>query len=309
LAFLLFGLLPALFVYPATLNAEIRVIALVTVVLWLAGREPSSGIWAGAGWAGGFGAICGLLALAKPEFFLWVPAAFLAARSRGASRYRAAALFFCSVVGFVLVLSPWIVRNLATFDRIIFFSTSGGRVFWLAAHKPELTEYSAPAFQEAYLRCHTRGRPKETDVCLQRDGLRMVSEHPMYYVQSAVKRVARVLFGSHTEQLVGYEISFAQAWASQQLGVLAVKGVLLAVHATFALSGIIGLFWARPERAWPVLVYLVATKLGVHAALFGTPRYGLHLAPIFAVTAAGLWVGFVQSAGPLLCRARLGFRQ
>src|SRR5262249_16339007 len=117
---------------------------------------------------------------------------------------------------------------------------------------------------------------------------KMVAEHPGYFLYTSFKRVARSLVGSHTEQLQGYSAAFMDAWRRHDFKVFFVKLTLLAIQTVFMLFGLAGVVWLLVARRQWTLAYLVASNLGVHALLFGSPRYGLHLTPMLAFACGAL---------------------
>src|SRR5205814_1861623 len=97
------------------------------------------------------------------------------------------------------------------FHRFIPLSTRSGQGLWLAAHKPELSDFSSAEFKAAAGRCRVTSDPKAADDCLRDDAKHMIAAHPGYYLKTSLGRIVRTLFGSHTEYLRGYSQSFSQA--------------------------------------------------------------------------------------------------
>lgn len=285
-AFFLMGALPALFVYPGTLNAETLVIALISLFLFAVGRPPPTTTRGLGAWSAVAGMICGALALTKPEFFLWMPVpAVICLATRQGARRTVLALASAGLL-FGLLLTPWAMRNRAVLGKVVPFSTSGGRAFWLSAHRPELTEYQSGEFQAAAIRCNVPNDPVASDRCLFREAADAIADHPSYYAWRTLVRSVRMFVGSHTEELVGYQESFVTAARNRRWQVVAVKGALLAIQLAFVTAGLIGLLLLSRGRQWAFLAYMVLTKVAVHALLFSTPRYSLHLAPLLCATAA-----------------------
>jgi hypothetical protein len=80
-------------------------------------------------WSGVAGALTGLGALVRPSLVLFLPLAaawlMLKRRSADAAVLAGAAL---------LVVVPWTVRNIATYDRFVFIASEGGVTFWTGNH-------------------------------------------------------------------------------------------------------------------------------------------------------------------------------
>jgi 4-amino-4-deoxy-L-arabinose transferase-like glycosyltransferase len=92
--------------------------------------------------AAGLGAVIALAALTRPETILLIvilalPITFCLRDARGARRL---ALAVACVAACALVLAPWLVRNLTTFDKPVLFSTNGDAV--LAVANCPLTYYN-----------------------------------------------------------------------------------------------------------------------------------------------------------------------
>jgi hypothetical protein len=267
------ALLPAWFIYPGTLNAESLLLVVEVIFVAVSLGQPKT-----LKWAAGCGAVCGFLALIKPEFFVWLPLPALLV-----DRRRALKILGLSTLCFAMVLAPWTIRNALAFKRFIPLSTKTGHSLWLSGHQPELTEFGASEFDVALSRCRVSGDPKATDDCLLSDALGQVAQHPGYFVKTAFGRVVHTLFGSNTEYLRGLGGSFADGLRMREYGVVLGKTALLIVHTIFVLGGLVGIGLLCRERNHWFLLYVLGSKLAVHAVLFGTARYGLHLSPLFAI--------------------------
>src|SRR4029079_2245739 len=83
-----------------------------------------------------------LAALTRPETILLIVilALPITVRARDASRTRRLALSAACVAACAVVLAPWLVRNLTTFDDPVLFSTNGDAV--LAVANCPLTYYN-----------------------------------------------------------------------------------------------------------------------------------------------------------------------
>jgi len=280
------ALLPALFVYPSVLVSECLVVALVALLVWALTRPPkSAGVRAWARWSAVPGVAAAMLVVVKPEFLVWLPlpAVVLGLRARS---WKALTIAGCTTLALTAVLlAPWTVHNWRTFGVFMPLSSGSGPQIWLSAHRPALTEYESPDFQAAIVRCGgPQAPPPAVDACLRREAVSMLVDHPGYYALGALERATRLFLGSHTEYLGRVGISFGTAVRRRELDVLGVKSLLLLANSGAMIVGLLGLLAATRQSAmaW-VLVYMVFSKIVVHAVLFSTPRYGLHLVPVLAV--------------------------
>jgi len=283
-AFIALGLFPPWFIYTDILCAE--TLLLVAQVAFLAVTLRST---QRLRWAVGSGAACGLLTLIKPEFFVWLPLPAMLA-----GRMRAVRVLGASAIAFLVVLSPWIIRNAVTFNEFVPLTTRSGRALWLSAHRPELTEFTEPEFVAAEARCLVPNNPKASDACLSDEARGMIFEHPAYFLRTCAGRVFRTLVGSHTESLPTYSMAFGDAIRKRRIDILGVKGALLAFDVIFVAGGLIGLAFVCRDRRYWYLLYLVGSKLAVCAIFFGTARYGLHLSPLFAAGWGALGLKFTS---------------
>ena len=296
-AFFLLGFFPAWFIYPGTLNAETLLLVLEVLYLWTIARPvrllSETKL---LGWAAASGGVAGLLALVKPEFSLWLPAACIVALGQSLPWQKVARIGAVSALAFCVVLAPWVVRNARAFHRFIPFSTKVGAALWISGHRPEITEFQDPGFLRELARCEAASDPKQTDECMRADATKAIASHPLYFVLTSARRIGHTLIGSHTEYLNGFGISFGEAFRTRQAGVFAGKLILLLLNLVFVSMGMIGVVWmARRRRFWFV-AYLVGAKLAIHGVLFGTPRYGLHLSPLFALAGASLAVAVLNGS-------------
>jgi 4-amino-4-deoxy-L-arabinose transferase-like glycosyltransferase len=293
IAFVYLAAFPAWFFYPAMLLSEALSLVLVALMLWALAQGASDNAWRWTTWAAATGVVAGALALVKPELVLWAPAASIVAVARGWSLRRVVAVGCLSIAACFVVLAPWVVRNAVVFDRFIPLSVAGPAGFWSSAHRPALMDWGEPEAKAAFVRCGGRaddglrarlsGDPQAVARCLTVDGIRMIGEHPVYWLGAGLRRAVHSLFGSHTEYVPGYRISFHDAWHAGNVRVLTVKTSLLVIHVTLVTLGLVAIVWLSWSRRWYVLAYMVVTKSATHALVFGTPRYGLVFTPIFAV--------------------------
>jgi len=287
IAFWLLSLLPVFFIYPTTLNAEIYVLVIVAFILWVLARMKEHPTQSNAAL---FGGAIGLLCLAKPEFTVWLLGAPLLLFGAKLPLRRIA--IYSGVAGAMLILTvaPWSIRNFVTFSRFIPLSVSSGRALWITGHKPALFDYGGAEFKAALAQCDVPGDPKATDDCLRVQATAMIHEHPAYYLVGCVKRLVAFFIGSHTEYLTGFSDSFGAAMSSHSYGVFAIKLFLLVIHSAFAVGGLLAVLWIGRNREWLFLPFMVLIKVAVHVVIFATPRYNLHLAPIFALCWAAVIV-------------------
>jgi 4-amino-4-deoxy-L-arabinose transferase-like glycosyltransferase len=255
----------------------------------------------------------GGLALTKPELLLWAPvvplAAFTSLRgtTRELPRYRAvlARIFLnrpllIGTVAVTLALAaavlPWQARNSALVGRRVGVSSSSGYALWLTAHDPQLLDTQSDDFHAAWDRCEHEDGPTKTqakaddfaiDACLRKEAVAMVRTHPGHYAKVVVKNVPRLLLGSQTEVFPPLAEAFGTYKARGQYGALAAKGLLFLLPIALYVLAAVGIFRQRKHPLTIPFVYAIVVKIGIHAVVFSTARYSLHLLPLFAFFAAG----------------------
>jgi MFS family permease len=114
--------------------------------LWVS-NDKSKAHWQGLIWWMLLGAIAGFLHLARVDGILWVGLAGLSAVWPGWPNLRQVRLhpdwlkrLACVLVGYFVIMGPWILRNLAQFG--VPFSPGGGRMLWITNYN-ELYIYPA----------------------------------------------------------------------------------------------------------------------------------------------------------------------
>lgn len=126
------GLLSALFLpfasYASQMYAETLFIFFIAVALLLfeiARRRGMPWRWLLAG-----GVVWGLATLTRPVGLYALPMmmAWVWVRSQAGQRYKPA---LALLIGFVLVITPWAIRNYTVYDQVVLVDTNGGVSFWL----------------------------------------------------------------------------------------------------------------------------------------------------------------------------------
>ncbi len=127
---------------------------LVALSIWLAARALRYPSRAAFAW---FGVAAGLAALARAELVILVPivlGAIALRRAVGSARQRAEFVAIGLVLA-ALVMAPWVVRNLTTFERLVVLS-DGWDITMIGANCP--STYSGPLIGVNDIRCGTKLR-------------------------------------------------------------------------------------------------------------------------------------------------------
>ena len=103
--------------------------------IWFAIRNPAGDVKINL-WFIGTGVAAGLLSLIRSDGLLWLPGGFLAVLFVGGLKKRVwinqLVNLFIVLLGFALVMAPWYLRNLATFNAV--FPSGNGLMLWLTKY-------------------------------------------------------------------------------------------------------------------------------------------------------------------------------
>ena len=155
LAAFLAAVYPMLWINDGMLVSESLYIPLVALLLLMAYRLWDSRSWLDAALLGG---VIGLAALTRPEAVMLVPLVglpFLFVKSTGDLKRRILVFLLIGATCLVVIL-PWWVRNLTTFEKPVFLATGHGSV--LQSANCDQT-YSGPYLGYWNIECITAGRP------------------------------------------------------------------------------------------------------------------------------------------------------
>lgn len=273
---------PMLFLPDAALMSETTSTLLVVVVALAAfGLADRRSIRAAAL----LGACIALAALARGEALglLVLLAAPLAWRAGAGDRRRAAVLGATCVAAFAVVLAPWSVRNLTTFERPVLLSTNGDAV-WVGANCPR-TYFGELTGAWVFSCFGTKAPPgdeAEQAVVYRERGLTYAREHADRIPAVVLARLGRLLDVYRPwDQGVFFAATEGRKPTLQRLGLIAYWGLL-----PFAVAGLVVL--RRRGRIDAVLVLLapIALVVLVGAVVYGSTRFRTAAEPMIVVAAA-----------------------
>ena len=250
-----------------------------------------------------FGAVTGLVALTRPAFVLWaiVPMVWLVVRRR-ASFAKLATWSVLAALGFVLVMTPWWVRNVRVLDRFIPLSSSQGEArlaaaggYPLTAEEQQLKDSTIAAGGDgagavADLRMQEKLASDPVEVIAARTRgavasvvLPFVAPNTYYYLESA---------GLIDDE---HRIDFGPRVSSAPQPLESASHVTHVQHWLMLAAAALGLVFAR---RWPSL-WLVATvpvyAVLVHSTILFIPRYFFPAMPAVILMAAAGVYGSIQA--------------
>jgi hypothetical protein len=245
------AVLPA-YVFSETLHCSVSLGAVLALQRALDGIDDASARNATVRRTLGAGVLTGIAALVRPVMLLFVPlaVAWLAIR-------RQAGLAAAFAIACVLVLAPWTVRNLRTYDRFVLIASEGGVTFWTGNHPLAVGEgdlAANPALKAAELafrKAHP-GLPAEAlEPLYYRDALGWMTANPLAWLRLELRKVFYLVVPTGP--------SYALHSARYRLATTAPYLILL----PFAIAGA----FRRGTRA-PVALYLLAGSAVVMCLVF-----------------------------------------
>jgi hypothetical protein len=217
------------------------------------------------------GVLLGLAALTRGEALLLVPL-LLVPLTWG--KWRALGV---GVVAFGVVLAPWTIRNLTTFEEPVLISGNANGI-WVGANCPET--YSGDLIGYWRFQCYLPERPGEDEsqyYARQRDaGLEYAFDHADRWPAVVVARVRRLLDAYDVEQSLFINAQEGRGTRATRWGIR-----MWWLLAPFAIAGAVLM---RRQR-W-VLLAPIAMVLAVAIATYGTTRFRFAAEPSVCVLAA-----------------------
>lgn len=324
-AALITALAPPLVNYPSYLLSETLFTALLVLFVWTLwraqGRQP---LW----WAAAAGAVWGLSVLCKtlmaPLWMLVAAAWWLALRRQpgGASAWVGRIAVF--TVGGMLLIGPWMLRNVAQFGTGNLVSLRGSKAMWERAQRiaytPEqlrqslvysLSEYvghrvfpqAAAHPREVLLRESALANARQAallasglsesavDRVMMGEAAAVIRQHPFVYFGQCfvewVKSTAVTYLPVLNEPRVE---TLSLTYPHGRTALSAIRGLLRLLAYPLLGFGVWGLVALRREwrRCWAVVVPILALN-GLLSLVSGLGRYGVPLVPLYALVAAVGW--------------------
>jgi len=259
----------------------------------------------------GVGAALGLAALTRsvlwPFPILLVPLTMLSVRATLSRRALCGGLV---LLGYLLVVTPWAVRNTRLQGTFTVVDTMGGLNLRMGnyAHTPEDRTWDAISLEGSKHWAYempnqnpdrtgwTEGRK---DQWARTAALTYMRENPMVTFRRSVLKL-RDFWGLERELIA----SLQQRLYSPPLWFAVLSMIAVTVsYPTLLLAGVLGACLRSPAdwRMHAFLLLIVAFVCGIHAIVFGHSRYHLPLVPLIALYAAriatvGNWRELFESA-------------
>jgi hypothetical protein len=140
------------------------------------------------------GALTAAAVLIRPAMLFFVPLAFLWLAKR---RHVPAAAML--TVAFIIVIAPWTVRNLRTYDRFVLIASEGGVTFWTGNHALAVGEgdlAANPALKAADLafrKAHPGLSAEALEPLYYREALAWIASHPLDWLSLELRKLFYLL--------------------------------------------------------------------------------------------------------------------
>lgn len=283
---------PALIEYQGMLMGEplgaTLLAGAVWAIFWAEGRNAS-----GARYWLAPGLLLGALALVRPEYLgIAVLIAVVVAARQGLGGWRACAVQAAVLLlGVVVVVAPWTLRNAVAMDRFVPISTGGGQVLFAGSYLP--SDGDPERVGEEVLERHPELRAElPRDARLEQIlAVLAAQRYPGVETDQALARMGRERLGDAvTDKPLEYAgFAAAKVWRVWGYGPRDVmrEPVWTVLHWLLVGLGLLGLGVLAWQRRWEALllgvVLLAVTATG--ALLVASPRRLLVTVPLLAALA------------------------
>jgi 4-amino-4-deoxy-L-arabinose transferase-like glycosyltransferase len=292
LAAALYALLPEpLFSSEFAISEFLFTTLLMAALAVLLGARRPPGLWP----AVAFGLLAGLAVLTRGQGIVLLPAAFLFWLLRDGRRPAARSLGL-AIIGLLLVVGPWAVRNAIVLDGFAPVSTNAG-INLRIGHSPDADgRYFWPEPIDATDGWNTLYHANQPGQEVRRS--RIYTERAIDYALSHPREelalAARKLFWlfrvDPENELVDGLSTLGATPIEPALLRSAVAPLVAATHYPLLALAVLALvLWLRSRRPEALLLASVVVLWALfHVAFFAQPRYHLPLLPLFCIAAAWL---------------------
>lgn len=188
----------------------------------------------------------------------------------------------------LIVLSPWIIRNYAQFDRIA-LTSNGGVNFWMGNHSGASGSYSFPMTGNPLHMVEDEFARSDLGYRL---GVEFIVSKPLEFTVLLGKKFAHFFAADYWLMTT---IEYNPLWknypnAATVFSELSMWNILV-IHLPFMavlLLCTVGLIFHKLDDSRPILFFcsLVVTWLMVHLVFYAGARYRFPVVPFFIITAA-----------------------
>ncbi|MBI3578028.1 MAG: hypothetical protein HY276_12380 [Ignavibacteriales bacterium] len=228
------------------------------------------------------GLLMGILVLIKPNFIIFLIALPLMLFK---IRIPFRQIMFV-VLGFLILVAPWLIRNYMSFDHVGF--SSNGGINLLIGNNPNTTGAYVINYPEEILQ--NAKQEFEADRTAFRYATKYIVEHPITFVTNGVKKLAH-LFESEGGLLVwsfhGNPEDATTRYSAKYASTSLILNALVNLpYALFLILGVMGFVAAPRDKFWLLTLVLFVSWIITHTIFFGGGRFHFPLMPFFVFFAA-----------------------
>lgn len=264
-------------------------LSLAMFFLALVWADPRTGT-KGLGACAGIGGLLGLLVLTNTAYVLAAAGlvCLVAATSGGLAVGLRRGLYAGAAMG--VVLAPWTLRNLATFETLmlvrsgagfeLWLGNRGGLLGWMGADVLEMHPYRDPGERERVLRMGEVAYSAEK-AGLFRDA---VADDPWAFAARSSRRAAYLVVGEPAARYTAWPLSNERTAVPGLGRIYFGRTLILSAVAAIGLAGAWATWRQRRRMAWVLGVGVLA--VGPYVVTSAADRYALPLRAVLVVLAA-----------------------
>lgn len=218
------------------------------------------------------GIFLGMAGLSRSTFFGFYPFLLIILMLTFSSRQKGLKISFYTLLGIILIISPWMTRNYIRFDKIIPISTRSGFILYQGNNPmakaasggwwPVGKEYIIP--EEVFSMTEI-----ERNSYLGKQAKNYIINHPKTLINLFIRKIVNM-------------------WRPYYSGISQIsKFVMLLSYIPVILFGLTGMLWSN--KKWKkslILISFIAYYVFVHAILVSTIRYRWPVMPCFFIFSA-----------------------
>jgi len=238
------------------------------------------------------GLFLGLGALTRSILYPFLPLAivFLFFAFRGALIKKIKGIFLFAI-GFVIVISPWTVRNHFLFNDFVPIGTMGGLNLYMGnyAHTPSNRAWAAVdlAGDKAWYYGHEKVLMGMNEAQKQKWAIKKAKTFILDHKLLTLKRdlVKAANFWGLERTIIGCILNNFWPSLNKTMYIISITAAIFLTYSMVITGSIFGFIYSLQPGKWDVqLVFLLIIYFtGMHAIVFGHSRYHLSLIPILMV--------------------------
>ena len=210
---------------------------------------------------------------------VWFPLAVLMLTGKWRTTFAATSLM---LLGWLMVMAPWWVRNYYTFNRFVLISNNGGKNLCVGNID---TRYARPNF-DYKINYELTGNEAQRDYIMKTAAFEYIRRHPGKFIADAPLKIFRLYAADAS-------LSFRESVISTYglIVGLVVLGFAQLLWIALAVASLIGLAKTRFQHRFNshnVLYLLLILWALFHTIFFGGARFNFPMFPIVALTATAI---------------------